>query len=371
MEISGGIFLLLSSFLALFWMNSSFHPVYENFVRFPILGNIAPLWDVELFVNDVLMSFFFLLVGLEIKRELLVGELSNRKKAKLPFVAALGGMVVPALIFFLINHSEPTLRGWGIPVATDIAFALGVFSFMSKRIPLSAKILLLALAIIDDIGAIVIISLFYTKKLSLLALGLSLLIFLGIYSLRFTKRWQLLGYILLGSLAWFAVLKSGVHATIAGIVLGFIIPISQGKTLIKKLHPYVMFLVLPLFAFANSGIPLGDLEFSQLVKSPLSLGIVLGLILGKPLGILSFSWIFMKLKWCELPSGVTWKHFVPLSIISGIGFTMSIFISSLAFDHQHYLHEARLSIIVASLVAAFFGVIWMFLFLGKKAIPPN
>lgn len=322
-------------------------------------------------INDGLMALFFLLVGLEIKRELVEGELSSFKKAAMPVFAALGGMLVPAAIYALLNSGTPNQNGWGIPMATDIAFALAIISQLSKRVPASLKIFLAALAIVDDLGAIVVIAVFYTSDLHMnyLAYAAGIVVFLSFLNYFGVKN--VLAYLIPGLLLWYFVHHSGIHATIAGVLLAFCIPTNPVKETspLEKLEHLLLkpvnFVIMPLFALANTNIHFEN-EMLHGITSSLGLGIIIGLVLGKPIGVLLFSWISVKLGFGSLPSNSNWKHILGLGMLAGIGFTMSIFVSILSFEDPIYQTEAKFCILIASITAAFAG--YQFLnALGKKA----
>ncbi len=322
-------------------------------------------------INDGLMALFFLLVGLEIKRELVEGELSSFKKAAMPVFAALGGMLVPAAIYALLNSGTPNQNGWGIPMATDIAFALAIISQLSKRVPASLKIFLAALAIVDDLGAIVVIAVFYTSDLHMnyLAYAAGIVVFLSFLNYFGVKN--VLAYLIPGLLLWYFVHHSGIHATIAGVLLAFCIPTNPLKETspLEKLEHLLLkpvnFVIMPLFALANTNIHFEN-EMLHGITSSLGLGIIIGLVLGKPIGVLLFSWISVKLGFGSLPSNSNWKHILGLGMLAGIGFTMSIFVSILSFEDPIYQTEAKFCILIASITAAFAG--YQFLnALGKKA----
>lgn len=322
-------------------------------------------------INDGLMALFFLLVGLEIKRELVEGELSSFKKAAMPVFAALGGMLVPAAIYALLNSGTPNQNGWGIPMATDIAFALAIISQLSKRVPASLKIFLAALAIVDDLGAIVVIAVFYTSDLHMnyLAYAAGIVVFLSFLNYFGVKN--VLAYLIPGLLLWYFVHHSGIHATIAGVLLAFCIPTNPLKETspLEKLEHLLLkpvnFVIMPLFALANTNIHFEN-EMLHGITSSLGLGIIVGLVLGKPIGVLLFSWISVKLGFGSLPSNSNWKHILGLGMLAGIGFTMSIFVSILSFEDPIYQTEAKFCILIASITAAFAG--YQFLnALGKKA----
>jgi NhaA family Na+:H+ antiporter len=332
------------------------------------LGDILLKQSVAHWVNDGLMAVFFLLIGLEIERELYIGELSGIKNASLPIFAAAGGMITPALFHFLLNRGTETQGGFGIPMATDIAFALGVLALLGSKVPTSLKIFLTALAIADDLGAIVVIALFYVKDFLFLYLFLALAIFAGLLALNRLGIRRLDFYLIPGLFMWYFMLRSGVHATLAGVLLAFAIPFVDGGEespsfrLQHVLHKPVAFLIMPIFALANTGIVLGEVSLGGLQTSN-TWGIFAGLLLGKPLGILLFSALGMKLGLFRLPEDVSWKHIVGAGFLGGIGFTMSIFITLLAFDNPDLVQNAKVSIFMSSLLAGSIG----FFILNRKA----
>lgn len=366
-DAAGGICLIISAILAMLLAN--FHltsSAYQTFLETAVEVRIGALdisKNVLLWVNDALMAVFFLMVGLEVKREMVQGALATRRQAAFPVIAALGGMVLPALLYLAFNFSDPITRaGWAIPTATDIAFALGILALLGNRVPVALKVFLMALAIIDDLGAIIIIALFYTSSLSMLSLGvavaaIAVLALLNTFNVRRTGI-----YILVGIILWTAVLKSGVHATLAGVILGFFIPLkehngrSPSQELEHVLHPWVAFLILPLFAFANAGVVLSGVSLGSLT-SYLPLGIMAGLLIGKPLGISLFCWLALKLKLASLPVGTRFSDIMAIGMLCGIGFTMSIFITSLAFDEMHseMITLSKLGILLGSLLSAVIG----------------
>jgi NhaA family Na+:H+ antiporter len=315
---------------------------------------------VEHWVNDGLMAIFFLLVGLEIERELYIGELADFKKALLPILAAAGGMLVPAGIHFLFNRGTPAQSGFGIPMATDIAFALGVLSLLGNKVPASVKIFLTALAIIDDLGAILIIAFFYTKSLSLTWLAFSIGIFLFLLILNKLKVNRLVFYIVPGILMWYCMLRSGIHATLSGVLLAFAIPfrkapsVNPSASLQHVLHKPVAFFILPLFALANTGILLSP-GWTAGLSSSNSLGIIGGLVLGKPAGILLCCWLAIRTGLCRLPDDMQWSHLTGLGVLAGVGFTMSIFIANLAFSHGAAIQSSKIAVLTASLLASVLG----------------
>jgi len=366
-DAAGGICLIIAAILAMFFAN--FHltgSAYQTFLETPVevrIGSLDISKNVLLWINDALMAVFFLMVGLEVKREMVQGSLASRRQAAFPVIAALGGMTLPALLYLAFNFSDPITRaGWAIPTATDIAFALGILALLGNRVPVALKVFLMALAIIDDLGAIIIIALFYTSSLSMLSLGvaaaaIAVLALLNIFNVRRTGI-----YILVGIILWTAVLKSGVHATLAGVILGFFIPLkehngrSASQELEHVLHPWVAFLILPLFAFANAGVVLSGVSLGSLT-SYLPLGIMAGLLIGKPLGISLFCWLALKLKLASLPVGTKFSDIMAIGVLCGIGFTMSIFITSLAFDEMHseLITLAKLGILLGSILSAVIG----------------
>jgi Na+:H+ antiporter, NhaA family len=379
-ESSGGILLIIATLLALALKNSHLIDHYEAFLHLPVELRFGPL-EIDkpllLWINDGLMAIFFFLIGLEVKREIMEGHLSAWSKVVLPGFAAVGGMLVPALFYVMFNYQdEIAMRGWAVPTATDIAFALAILSLLGDKVPLSLKIFLMALAIIDDLGAIVIIALFYTENLStasiLTAFAALALLILANY-LHVAKRAV---YITLGLILWVSVLKSGVHATLAGVALAFTFPMAsvnkKGKkfSMLKKtedqLHTWVAFLILPLFAFVNAGIELSGISFEQ-IFSPVSLGIFCGLLIGKQLGVFGFSWLAIRLGLAKLPDDINWTQLYGVSILTGIGFTMSLFINTLAFgDTQAYGAAEKLAIIIASFASGVIGFLLLKYSPGKS-----
>ncbi len=368
LESASGIILILAALLAMCLANSALAQHYQSFLNTEVQVRIAAL-DINkpllLWINDGFMAIFFLLVGLEVKREMLEGALSSRVQATFPAIAAVGGMLAPALIYSLFNYGDQATRaGWAIPAATDIAFALGVMALLGKRVPTSLKVFLLALAIMDDLGVIIIIALFYTQQLSLTALAIGVVATLTLLWMNRRGEDRIGLYMLVGLVLWVAVLKSGVHATLAGVVVGFMIPLngkryaSPLKHLEHVLHPWSAFLILPLFAFANAGVSLEGIYLSALLN-PLPMGIILGLFVGKPLGIFTISWLAVRTGVAQLPQGVNFRQIFAVSILCGIGFTMSMFIASLAFEHGglDYGSYSRLGILAGSTLAAVTGYI--------------
>ncbi len=408
-EFTGGIVLFVSVIIAIIWANSAWHQSYHHLweinlsVGFNEMSFNRPL---HVWINDGLMALFFFVIGLELKREFMAGELSSIKKASLPMMAALGGMLVPAAIFFVINHGLSSEGGWGIPMATDIAFSLALLSLAGKKIPGSVKVFLSALAVADDLGAVLVIAFFYTAHISFFPLAVA-----GVFLLILVLG-NLLGirntifYLILGIIVWAGFLLSGVHATIAGVLVAFTIPartkidedeylrdmrcyadqfenaMRQDGSLISheqyralekikqrsvdaetplqkienSLHPWVAFIIMPLFALANSGMIIGKDFFSSLVN-PVSLGVMIGLVLGKFLGVFSFTWLMVRLKLANLPRGASWKHISGVAILAGIGFTMSLFITGLAFQEETLIDQAKYGILVASLIAGVTGLL--------------
>ncbi|SQJ29559.1 Sodium/proton antiporter nhaA [Serratia rubidaea] len=365
-EAAGGIILIVAAVIALMMANSPLQGVYQGFLNLPVMVKIASLEIAKpllLWINDGLMAIFFLVVGLEVKRELMQGSLAGRDKAVFPAIAALGGMLAPALIYLLFNGADDIARqGWAIPAATDIAFALGVMALLGNRVPTSLKVFLLALAIIDDLGVIVIIALFYTHEVSLAALGVAAVAVavLALMNWRGVSKTSI--YMIVGLVLWVAILKSGVHATLAGVIVGFMIPLkvkkgpSPSETLEHEMHPWVAFLILPLFAFANAGVSLEGVSLNGLA-SLLPMGIAAGLFIGKPLGIFIFSWLAVKSGIARLPEDIGFKQVFAVSVLCGIGFTMSIFIASLAFSgaDEAFSTYSRLGILLGSTAAALVG----------------
>ncbi len=358
-EKAGGLILLFVTILSLILANSPWQNTYTNIWQFEVAGHHFVHW-----INDGLMAIFFLLIGLELEREIYEGELSDLKSASLPIVAALGGMILPALIHLSLNFGTATQSGAGIPMATDIAFAIGILSLLGNRVPASLKIFLIALAIIDDLGAIIIIALFYTNSLAFTNLFIVLGIWLFLLLLNKLKVYNLIPYLIGGIAMWYFMLHSGVHATITGVLLAFVIPFSKGEEkspsfiLQHLLHKPVAFLILPLFAMANTSIAIGDGWQNGLSQSN-SLGILAGLIIGKPLGIWLFSFIGVGLGLSALPNDLKWKNIIGAGFLGGIGFTMSIFISLLAYDDPEIVISSKIAVLIASVVAGSIGFLWL------------
>ena len=415
-QTTSGILLMMFAVVALFIANSSLADSYHHFFKQYLtigLENFQLSKSLHHWINDGLMAIFFLVVGLELKRELLVGELANLKQALLPIIAAVGGMLVPALIYFAINPEGHTADGWGIPMATDIAFALGALALLGKRVPASLLTFLVALAIVDDLGAVIVIALFYTETLNMMALAMAalftvVLIFLNLGGVR-----RLLPYLIIGAFLWVAMLKSGVHATLAGVILAFIIPMkpkydpkrflsminssvekikdafhkneniivndtlrsrvkalgsgvylvqAPAQILESKLHLPSAYLVIPIFALANAGVPIDWSNIQVTMFHPVVMGIGLGLVVGKLLGIAGFTWIAVKAGICDLPRGLSMNHIVGVAFMGGIGFTMSIFIAELGFAHHpEDLLMAKTGILFASLTAGIVGFVWLYM----------
>lgn len=416
-EASGGILLLVCTVIALAWANSPWSASYHNLFQTVLtlgVGDFVLSKGLILWINDGLMAVFFFVVGLEIKREVMVGELAQPRQAALPIAAAIGGMVFPALFFFLLNPAEPDVRGWGIPMATDIAFSLGVLSLIGRSVPISAKIFLTAFAIVDDIGASLVIAVFYTDEISLmsLAIGGVFLLFMIVANRLGIRR--PIPYAILGFCLWVAFLKSGVHPTIAGILAALTIPAStrintrsflqsarvfitefekdckEGETVLTssrqraalgalesaaeyaqtplqrlehELHPWVSFFIMPVFALANTGVSLGG-GLGEALMSPVSIGVILGLVLGKQLGVTLFAWMAVKLGIAEKTADLTWRHIYGISWLGAIGFTMSLFIANLAYAGLEVLDSAKIGILAGSLIAGLGG--WLILRPGSR-----
>ncbi len=418
-QASGGILLIIATVIALAWANSpfseSYYHLWHTYIKLDI-GGIGLNYSLHHWINDGLMVIFFFVVGLEIKREMLVGELSSAKKAALPIAAALGGMIFPALIYTIFNLGSEGSSGWGIPMATDIAFVVGILALLGNRVPLALKIFILALAIVDDLGAVLVIAIFYTSNISYtsLLIGAGLIVLLIAMNKMGVRN--LLVYTLVGIALWLAFLKSGVHATVAGVLLAFTIPVSsrintkkfknETESLLKDfnnagehgenvltnserltivdqienncekiltplqrfehgLHPWVSFFIMPVFALANAGVTIGS-GFSSALTHPVSIGIILGLFIGKQIGIFGFSYLAVKLKLASEPEGVSWKKIYAASILAGIGFTMSLFIANLAFNSPDLLNISKVGILTGSLLSGIVGFIILKSALNKK-----
>lgn len=358
-EKAGGLILVFVTVLSFVLANSVWQTAYINFWNLDLGGHSIVHW-----INDGLMTIFFLLIGLELEREIYHGELSDIKNATLPIFGALGGLLVPAGIFLMLNFGTETQAGGGIPMATDIAFAIGILSLLGNRVPVSLKIFLTALAVIDDLGAILVVAIFYTTSVSFTDLLIALSIFGSLLLLNKLKVRNLILYLAGGFAMWYFMLHSGVHATISGILLAFAIPFGKGdakspsSVLQHSLHKPVAFFIMPLFALANTSITVGDNLLSGLGQTN-SLGIIAGLVIGKPLGIYLFSLLGVGLGLCVLPADLNWKHILGVGFLGGIGFTMSIFITLLAFDNVEIVNNSKIAIIIASIIAGTIGFLWL------------
>ena len=376
LEAAGGIVLMLAAAAALIFANSPFGHYYTDFLEIPAVVQIGALKIAKpllLWINDAWMAIFFFLVGLEIKREVLEGRLSSRSDLLLPMAAAIGGMAVPALIYAGINWGHETnMNGWAIPTATDIAFALGILGLLGSRAPLSLKVLLTAIAIIDDLGAIVVIAIFYTEGLSVTTLAMAVVPIVGLIVLNRMRIASAAPYVLVGTVLWVIVLKSGVHATLAGVITAFAIPLGvkdeDGHSLLEhlehKLHPWVAFLILPVFAFSNAGISFSGVGLSSLVE-PVTLGIALGLIVGKQIGVFVPIWAMIKFGIARKPDGASWLQVYAVAILCGIGFTMSLFIGGLAFEVARFEAPIRLGVLTGSVFSAVLGFLLL-----RFGVPP-
>lgn len=371
LESAGGILLLFSAAVAMLLANSPLSSQYNDFLNLPVslqIGSFSINKTLIHWINDGFMAVFFVLVGMEVKKELFEGALSSYQQAIFPAIAAVGGMIVPALVYWFIAKQDPSLaNGWAIPMATDIAFALGIMALLSKQVPLPLKIFLLALAIIDDLGAIVVIALFFSHELSVQALIFSGISILTLVLLNHFRVSALCAYMVIGAILWASVLKSGVHATLAGVIIGFCIPL-KGKKGEQPLHdfehilaPWSSFVILPLFAFANAGVSFDGIDVSM-ISSPLLLAIACGLIIGKPVGVFGFSYISVKFGLAKLPDGINFKQIFAVAVLCGIGFTMSMFLASLAFDAdagESVNTLSRLGILLGSTVSATLGYLFL------------
>jgi NhaA family Na+:H+ antiporter len=418
-ETSGSVLLFGATVAALVWANSPWSGSYFALWKLPLSLGRRPLLSMDLhhWIDDGLMVLFFLVVGLEIKREIVKGELSSLRQASLPIMAALGGMILPAVLYFTLNRSGLGARGWGIPMATDIGFAMGVLALLGKRIPSSLRVFMLALAIVDDVGAILVIAFFYTPTISLSALATAggLLLLLIVVAMR---RAPISVYVVVGFFFWAAVLSSGVHATIAGVILGLIAPIkpkfrpedlvesaepllrnfrtqilsrdkalaeasltaldqllrgtdSIAERLERTLHPWVCFLVLPVFALASAGVALSAQQFKLALSSPIALGVFLGLVVGKVVGITAFSFLAVRLKIAGLADGLTWAGITGVGILAGVGFTVALFISGLSFGDESLVATAKVAVLAASLAAGIIGYFYLRFALGDHSIDRN
>jgi len=388
-EAIGGMLLLAAAVLAMVLKNSAYGDAYAQFLGTPIsisIGALDGAFDINkpllLWVNDGLMAIFFFMIGMEVKQEILVGQLSDPRQTILPLVAGMGGIVVPAGLYYLVAADNPiTLQGWAIPTATDIAFALGILALVGRGVPLALKLFLMTLAIIDDIGAIMIIAFFFTSKLSLLAMSVAFGSVVALLIMKAKKVMRMGPYIFVGLILWASVLKSGVHATLAGVILGFFIPMgpreeeraseSPLRMLLHEVHPWAAFFILPLFAFANAGVSFEGMEFSYLL-SGVPLAIMVGLFVGKQVGVFGFTWFAIKSGIATLPKNVNWGQIYGVALLCGVGFTMSLFIGSLAFEEGGALGTSRpdrLGIIAGSLLSGVTGFIVLKLCTPKEPLP--
>jgi NhaA family Na+:H+ antiporter len=377
-EARSGIVLLLAATVALVWANSSLGPAYEALwhLKIPLsLGTLLPAQDLHFWVNDGLMTVFFLVVGLEVRREIHDGSLSDPRVATLPIVAAVGGVLVPALLYLLINMDAATRKGWAIPTATDIAFAVGVLSIIGRGVPAALRMLLLTLAIIDDIAAILVIAFVYSGGIALTGLLIAAAGALLVLALQWLRAGWALIYIVPGAIMWYGMLSAGMHPTLAGVILGLLTPatasfgrgwrtrapdpkaVAPVLVLEARLHPWVAYAIMPLFALANAGVSLSGLNLSASQPLAVGAGIVLGLVVGKPLGIVLASFLAVRMKLCTLPEGVRWSHTVLLGLLAGIGFTMAIFITNLAFTEPVLLSAAKFAVLIGSGAAAVLGFV--------------
>ncbi|CAA9195499.1 Na+/H+ antiporter NhaA [Flavobacterium collinsii] len=367
-EKSGGLLLLFVTIISLYLANSSFQTEYIALWEKEINGHSITHW-----INDGLMTIFFLLIGLELEREIYHGELSNIKNASLPIVAALGGMLVPAAIFLVLNFGTATQNGAGIPMATDIAFAIGILSLLGKKVPSSLKVFLTALAVIDDLGAIIVIAIFYTTSIAFVNLAIALGIWIFLFILNRMKVQNLIPYLIGGVIMWYFMLNSGVHATITGVILAFVIPFGNGDEnstsykLQHFLHKPVAFFILPLFAVANTCIAI-ESDWHEGLNHPNTYGIILGLVVGKPLGILLFSAIGVSLGLCSLPKNLKWAHILGAGMLGGIGFTMSIFITILAFKDPETIIFSKIAILIASVLSGLLGLVYLKYTVSRKHV---
>ncbi len=376
LEAASGLILLIAAIIALIISNSNFSDLYFHTLEqylFIGINSFGLKLSVHHWINDALMAIFFFFVTLEIKREFIQGELSNFRKALLPIIAAVGGMLVPALFYIFINYNNgETLIGWAIPSATDIAFSLGILSLLGSRVPISLKIFLTALAIIDDLGAILIIAFFYSGDLSISYLSLILISFIFLLLLNKFGIKKFFPYLIIGVFMWFFTFKSGIHATIAGVLLASTIPhrkkdkdFSLLINIEHSISPYVAFMIMPLFAFANAGVSLSGLSFSSLLM-PVPLGILAGLFVGKQIGVMLFSYISVKCKVAQMPDNSTWTSLYGVSILTGIGFTMSLFVGNLAFaENIQYIDGVKIGVLTGSLLSTLFGY-FLLLLTSKK-----
>lgn len=381
LESASGLLLIAAMIVALILENSPLSIFYDQLLQTPAgvrIGLLSIDKPLLLWINDGLMAIFFLLVGLEVKREMREGQLSNLSQITLPGIAAIGGMTIPALIYVWFNKDDiVALNGWAIPAATDIAFALGILSLLGNRVPLPLKLFLMTVAIMDDLGAIIIIAIFYSTDISPLSLILAVIMLTILFGLNRSGVTQIAPYIIIGIILWVFVLKSGVHATLAGVALAFAIPLraknkdepSPLRHLEHSLHPWVAFGIMPLFAFANAGVSLKGISLPTLLE-PVPFGIIIGLFVGKQFGIFGFTWLGVKLGIARLPAGISWLELYGMAILCGIGFTMSLFIASLAFEHSavNYIVADRLGILLGSLLSAALGYTLLHYAFGRKEV---
>ncbi|MDX2073323.1 MAG: Na+/H+ antiporter NhaA [Alphaproteobacteria bacterium] len=373
-ESTGGVIMMLSAALALLAANSPVAHLYHDIVALPVglsLGSMDFNWPLDHFVKDVLMVFFFLLIGMELKREMIEGVLADKKQILLPLVAAIGGMAAPAVVFLLINAEVPQhWNGWAIPSATDIAFAVCVLTLVGKSAPPALKIFLLAIAIFDDLGAILVIAFFYNSNLALEPLGASLLVVAVLAAMNRLRIMAVMPYLLVGVALWFGLHEAGIHTTLAGVLVGLFLPLRNPRdashsplsTCMHFLHPWVAFCILPIFAFTASGVDLSGLSVDAMLE-PLPMGVALGLFLGKQLGIFGTSFLLVKTGLAALPQGTRWLHIYGVSVVAGIGFTMSLFIGILAFSDKLLQEEVKIGVIAGSLMASLWG--WLVLSRAK------
>ncbi|MBR8463976.1 Na+/H+ antiporter NhaA [Campylobacter sp. faydin G-24] len=377
-EASGGILLIAAAIIAMLFQNGFLSSFYNSFLRIDVgfkFGELLIQKPLILWVNDGLMSIFFFMLGLELKRELIEGEMRNPAQIVLPLVAAIGGIIVPALVFYLFNHTDSfAAKGWAIPTATDTAFALGIIMILGRRVPASLKIFLVTLSIIDDVCAILIMAIFYSGHLSFVSFGVAGLAMFGLLLLNLLNINKKSFYFVLGVILWVSVLKSGVHATLAGVIAALFIPLkckNSDRSLLKEvehdIHGYITYFVLPVFAFVNAGISLNGIGLEQLTH-PVSLGIILGLVVGKQIGVFGLCYITIKLGYARLPKYCTWASFYGICVITGIGFTMSLFINSLAYhDTAQFAYADKLAVLIASLISGVLGYIVLY-YAGRHRI---
>ena len=370
-EKAGGIILITCALVSILLANSGVQQGYTSFWESNFNGHSITHW-----INDGLMSIFFLLIGLELEREIYTGELSDFKSASFPIIAALGGVIIPAIIYLIFNYGTPFQNGAGIPMATDIAFAIGILALLGSRVPVNLKVFITALAVIDDLCAIIVIAIFYAKEFSLLYLGFASAIFIFMLVLNRLKVYNLIPYILAAIGMWYCMLHSGIHATIAGVLAAFAIPFGDGGKkspsyiLQHLLHKPVAFIIVPLFALANTAIIIPS-NWIEGLQSGMSIGIITGLLIGKPLGILMFTSLAVMFGITSLPKGLQWKHIAGTGLLAGIGFTMSIFVALLAFKNSDDIAGAKIAVIIASVLAATSGLVILSILLKEKIIPED